>query len=100
MRTLKQIYHDIDNEEMEMSTRTLYRCSPKRWDGMTYKEALHDRVEKAYEAAMYYKSLADIADKHTDKYREYLELYSRSMKAREFNIDRITELLETENDIR
>ena len=82
-----------------MSTRTLYRCSPKRWDGMMYRQALHDRVERAYESAMYYKSLADIADKRTDKYREYSELYAKSMKAREFNLDRIAEILEVEDDI-
>ena len=81
-----------------MSTKTLYRCNPSQWENMSYKDALHNRVEKAYEAAMYYKALADVADKHTDKYHEYLELYKQSMKARIFNIERLAELLEVEDE--
>ena len=82
---------------MTKNTFDLYRCSPLLWANLKYKEALVFRIEKANNAMNYYRSLATIADKSTDKYKDYMKKYIDSEKAKDWNKDFLQEIINEPN---
>jgi len=77
--------------EHNKKTLELYRCKANLWHDLSYMDALDTRIHQAKKAMAYYKSLADVTDKSTKKYDEYVALYIASEKAVKYNLKYLKE---------
>ena len=71
---------------MPKLTVDLYRCNAEEWADLSYRDALQIKIEKAGDAKLYYKSLAEAVDiKFGREYDEIVHKYVASDEAMMFN---------------
>ena len=70
---------------MKKKTIDLYRAEAICWADMVYVDALRYRILLAKQAMDYYRSMAGIADRSTEKYLDYIQKYKDSEEAVAFN---------------